>query len=51
MPVLSSAALLRLALLAAPLDASAPAGCEAGTRHLELTEDSPSEALAESACR
>jgi uncharacterized protein (TIGR02268 family) len=49
MPVLSSAPLLRLVLLAAPLDASAlpaPPGCEAGTRHLELTEDSPSEALA-----
>ncbi|HYO66864.1 MAG TPA: DUF2381 family protein [Archangium sp.] len=49
MPVLSSAALLRLVLLSAPLDASALStspGCEAGTRHLELTEDPPGEALA-----
>ncbi|HEX5750582.1 MAG TPA: DUF2381 family protein [Archangium sp.] len=48
MPVLSSAALLRLALLAAPLDASAlsaPSGCVTGTRHLELTEDMHGEAL------
>ncbi len=49
MPVSSSASLLRIALLAAPLDASAlsaPSGCETGTRHLELTEDSHGEAHA-----
>ncbi|AKJ01830.1 uncharacterized protein (TIGR02268 family) [Archangium gephyra] len=49
MLVLSSAALLRLMLLAAPLDASAlsaPPGCEAGPGHLELTEDTPGEARA-----
>ncbi|HYO71602.1 MAG TPA: DUF2381 family protein [Archangium sp.] len=49
MPVLSSATLLRLVLLAAPVDAAVPSalpGCEAGTRHLELTQDTPGEALA-----
>ncbi|HEX5745852.1 MAG TPA: DUF2381 family protein [Archangium sp.] len=49
MPVLSSAALLRLVLLAAPLDASAlpiPHGCVTGTSHLELTEDTHGEAHA-----
>ncbi|HEX5750541.1 MAG TPA: DUF2381 family protein [Archangium sp.] len=49
MPVLSSAALLRLVLLAAPLDASAlsaPSGCVSGTSHLELTEDTHGEAHA-----
>ncbi|HYO73779.1 MAG TPA: hypothetical protein VEU33_47710, partial [Archangium sp.] len=49
MPVLPSAALLQLVLLTAPLDSSAPSaspGCETGTRHLELTEGSPGEALA-----
>ncbi|HYO65222.1 MAG TPA: DUF2381 family protein [Archangium sp.] len=46
MPVLSSAVLLRAVLLAAPLDASALSVCEVGTRHLELTEDTPGEALA-----
>jgi uncharacterized protein (TIGR02268 family) len=49
MPVLSSAALLRLVLLAAPVEASAPAAppaCETGTRHLELTADMPGEVLA-----
>jgi uncharacterized protein (TIGR02268 family) len=45
MPVLFSAALLRFVLLAAPVDAAPPA-CEAGTRHLELTADTPGEALA-----
>ncbi|HEX5749319.1 MAG TPA: DUF2381 family protein [Archangium sp.] len=45
MSVLSAAALLRLVLLAVPMDAAPPA-CEAGTRHLELTEDTPGEALA-----
>ncbi|KFA89028.1 DUF2381 family protein [Archangium violaceum] len=45
MPVLSAAALLRLVLLAVPVDAAPPA-CEAGTRHLELTADTPGEALA-----
>ncbi|MFY0529328.1 DUF2381 family protein [Archangium gephyra] len=47
MPVLSSAALLRLVLLAAPPEASAPSAppaCETGTRHLELTVDTPGEA-------
>ncbi|WNG61137.1 DUF2381 family protein [Archangium gephyra] len=46
MPVLFSATLLRLVLLAAPVDASAPPACEVGTRHLELTADMPGEALA-----
>jgi uncharacterized protein (TIGR02268 family) len=49
MPVLSAAVLLRLVLLAAPLDVAVPSalpGCEAGTRHLELTEDTPGEVLA-----
>ncbi|MFY0527927.1 DUF2381 family protein [Archangium gephyra] len=47
MPVLSSAVLLRLVLLtAAPVEASAPPACEAGTHHLELTQDTPGEALA-----
>jgi uncharacterized protein (TIGR02268 family) len=49
MPVLSAAALLRLVLLAAPVEASAPSAapaCEMGTRHLELTADMPGEALA-----
>ncbi|HEX5754245.1 MAG TPA: DUF2381 family protein [Archangium sp.] len=49
MPMLSSAALLRLVLLAAPLDASAlsaPPGCVTGTSHLELTEDTHGEAYA-----
>ncbi|MFE8604014.1 DUF2381 family protein [Archangium violaceum] len=45
MPVLSSA-LVRVVLLAAPLDASALSACEAGTRHLELTEDTPGQELA-----
>ncbi|WP_152622412.1 DUF2381 family protein, partial [Archangium violaceum] len=45
MPVLSAAALLRLALLAMPMDVAPPA-CDAGTRHLELTADTPGEALA-----
>ena len=49
MPVLSSAVLLlRLVLLTAPLEdsvPSAPPGCEAGTRHLVLTADTPREAL------
>ncbi|HYO68338.1 MAG TPA: DUF2381 family protein [Archangium sp.] len=45
MPVLSAAALLRLVLLASPMNAAPPA-CEAGTRHLELTADMPGEALA-----
>ncbi|WNG53391.1 DUF2381 family protein [Archangium gephyra] len=47
MPVLSSSALLRLALFAAPLDASALSAspdCEVGTGHLELTEDTHGEA-------
>ncbi|HEX5747238.1 MAG TPA: DUF2381 family protein [Archangium sp.] len=46
MPVLSSAALLRLVLLAAPLDApalSAPSGCVSETSHLELTGDTQGE--------
>jgi uncharacterized protein (TIGR02268 family) len=49
MSVLPSSALLRFVLFAAPVDASAlatPPGCEAGTRHLELTEDTSGEALA-----
>ncbi|WNG55230.1 DUF2381 family protein [Archangium gephyra] len=46
MPVLSAAALLRLVLLAAPVEGSAPPACEMGTRHLELTADTPGEALA-----
>ncbi|WP_047855474.1 DUF2381 family protein [Archangium gephyra] len=46
MPVLCAAALLRLVLLAAPVDAAAPPACESGTRHLELTADTPGEALA-----
>ncbi|MFY0525186.1 DUF2381 family protein [Archangium gephyra] len=49
MPVLSSAALLRLVLLTAPVEApvpSAPLACEAGTHHLALTADTPGEALA-----
>jgi uncharacterized protein (TIGR02268 family) len=49
MPVLSSAVLLRLVLLTAPVESSAlsaPPGCEADTRHLELTADTPREALA-----
>jgi len=49
MSVLSSAVLLRLVLLTAPVESSAPStppGCEAGTRHLELTEDMAGEALA-----
>ncbi len=50
MPVLSSAAsLLRLVLLAAPVEASmpsAPPACETGMRHLEVTADMPGEALA-----
>ena len=45
MPVLSAAALVRLALLAMPMDVAPPA-CEAGTRHLELTAHTPGEALA-----
>ncbi|MFE8604822.1 DUF2381 family protein [Archangium violaceum] len=45
MPVLSAAALLRLVLFAVPVDAAPPA-CEAGTHHLELTADTPGEALA-----
>ena len=45
MPVLSSAALLRFVLLAAPVGDSAPPACEVGTRHLELTADMPGEAL------
>ncbi|KFA86711.1 DUF2381 family protein [Archangium violaceum] len=45
MPVLS-AALLRLVLLAAPVEGTAPLACETGTRHLELTADTPGEALA-----
>jgi uncharacterized protein (TIGR02268 family) len=46
MPVLSSAALVRLVLLAAPLDTSAPTPpptCKVGTRSLELTADTPGE--------
>ncbi|MFY0529256.1 DUF2381 family protein [Archangium gephyra] len=49
MPLLSSAVLLRLVLLTAPVDASvssAPPACVAGTHHLELTADTPREALA-----
>ncbi|HZH12764.1 MAG TPA: DUF2381 family protein [Archangium sp.] len=49
MPALSSAVLLRLVLLTAPVGASvpsAPPACEAGTHHLELTQDMPREALA-----
>ncbi|HEX5747648.1 MAG TPA: DUF2381 family protein [Archangium sp.] len=49
MPVLSSAALLRLVLLAAPLDASALSatpGCVTGTSHVRLTEDTHGEAHA-----
>jgi uncharacterized protein (TIGR02268 family) len=49
MPVFSSAALLRLVLLAAPVEDSAPSAlpaCETGTRHLELTADMSGEALA-----
>ncbi|AKJ02090.1 uncharacterized protein (TIGR02268 family) [Archangium gephyra] len=45
MPVLSAAALLRLVLLAAPVEASAPPACEMGMRHLELTADTPREAV------
>ncbi|MFE8600892.1 DUF2381 family protein [Archangium violaceum] len=48
MPVLPSAALLPVALLTAPLDVSAlpaPPGCETGTHHLELTEDTHRETL------
>ncbi|HEX5750218.1 MAG TPA: DUF2381 family protein [Archangium sp.] len=48
MPVLS-AALVRLVLLAAPVASPAPTplpACEAGTRHLELSADTPGEALA-----
>ena len=48
MPLLS-AALLRLVLLTAPVGASAPSAppdCETGTRHLELTQETPGEALA-----
>jgi uncharacterized protein (TIGR02268 family) len=48
-PVLSSAALVRLVLLAVPLDVSVPSplpDCAAGTRHLELTADMSGEALA-----
>ena len=46
MPVLSSAVLLRLVLLTTPVEASAPPACEMGTHHLELTQDTPGEALA-----
>ncbi|WPB78791.1 DUF2381 family protein [Archangium violaceum] len=49
MPVLSPAALLRLVLLATPVENSAPSmlpACEMGTRHLELNADMPGEALA-----
>ncbi|MFE8603138.1 DUF2381 family protein [Archangium violaceum] len=49
MHVLSAAVLVRLVLLAAPLVSpipTAPAACKAGTRHLELTADTPREALA-----
>ncbi|HEX5750221.1 MAG TPA: DUF2381 family protein [Archangium sp.] len=49
MPVLSAAALLRLVLLAAPLESPTPTtsfDCEAGSRHLELSADTPGEALA-----
>ncbi|KFA87860.1 DUF2381 family protein [Archangium violaceum] len=48
MPVLSSATLVRLVLLAAPMKAfapSAPPACETGTHHLALTTDTPGEAL------
>ncbi|MCY1072903.1 DUF2381 family protein [Archangium lansingense] len=47
MSVLSSAALVRLVLLAVPLGASAsppPPDCEAGTRHFEVTADTPGKA-------
>jgi uncharacterized protein (TIGR02268 family) len=46
MPVLSSATLVQLAWLVAPLGISAPPACEAGTPHLELAEDTRGEALA-----
>jgi uncharacterized protein (TIGR02268 family) len=49
MPVLSAAALLRLVLLAAPVEDSVPSAlpaCEMGSRRLELTADMPGEALA-----
>ena len=46
MPVLSSATLVQLAWLVAPLGISAPPACEAGTHHVELAEDTPGEALA-----
>ena len=47
MPLLSSAVLLRLVLLtAAPVEASAPPACEAGTHHVELMQDTPGEAPA-----
>ena len=46
MPVLSSATLVQLAWLVAPLGISAPPACAAGTPHLELAEDTPGEALA-----
>ncbi|WP_052517577.1 DUF2381 family protein [Archangium violaceum] len=45
MPVFFTAPLLRLVLLATPVD-SAPPACETGTLHLELAADTPGEALA-----
>jgi uncharacterized protein (TIGR02268 family) len=46
MSVLSTATLVQLAWLLAPLGLSAPPACEAGTYHLELTRDTPPEPLA-----
>ena len=46
MSVLSTATLVQLAWLVAPLGISVPPACEAGTYHLELTQDTPPEPLA-----